>query len=186
VLSTRQVPPAHVILEQADLLTCMGCHDSLIVVSRRDGTPVHWYPAPGAGQLDPEVDPGVSSCYDEGMRCLGIRAHRAAAVMFRSALHCFIKDKGSEKAKAERHLKTALKHMKADKMLHASLMNWAETLSQLGNEGAHPEDYDEVTPDEARALGAFVRQLIKLEYEMDAQLQRVIDANAKRSDSEEN
>lgn len=60
--------------------------------------------------------------------------------MIRSALHCFIKDKGSERAKAERHLKTALKYMKKDSDLHKSLWDWADELNQLGNEGAHPDD----------------------------------------------
>jgi hypothetical protein len=49
----------------------------------------------------------------------------------------------------------------------------ARELNQLGNEGAHPEDYDEVTRAGAKALGDFVRQLIRLKYEMGAQLNRV-------------
>lgn len=40
---------------------------------------------------------------------------------FRSALHLFVKDKGSAKAQGERHLKSALKHMKDDEDLHRSL-----------------------------------------------------------------
>ena len=95
-----------------------------------------------------------------------------AAVMFRSALSLFIKDKGGEKAKKERHLKNALKHMKEDGDLHKSLWNWADHLNQLGNEGAHPEDYDDVTADEATGLSKFVRNLIHLEYEMPARLRR--------------
>lgn len=50
--------------------------------------------------------------------------------------------------------------------------HWADHLNQLGNEGAHPEDYDEVTAVEAEALGGFVRHLIRHEYEMPAQLLR--------------
>jgi hypothetical protein len=42
----------------------------------------------------------------------------------------------------------------------------------LGNEGAHPEDYDDVTAEEAEGLGKFVRHLIRHEYEMPAQLLR--------------
>ena len=116
--------------------------------------------------------PDVASAYDEGMRCLSIGANRAAAVMFRSALHLFIKDKGSEAAQGERHLKNALKHMKKDGDLHKSLSDWADHLNQLGNEGAHPEDYDDVTAVEADGLSKFVRQLIAIEYEMPARLMR--------------
>jgi hypothetical protein len=44
--------------------------------------------------------------------------------------------------------------------------------NQLENEGAHPEDYDDVTEVEATGLGNFVRHLIRHEYEMPAQLLR--------------
>jgi hypothetical protein len=157
-------------LESVAVLRCMGCKDGTAIVHTRDGTGLHWYPAPGAGQLDPAVPPAIASCYDEGMRCLGIAANRAAAVMFRSVLTLFIKDKGTEMAKAERHLKTALKNMKEDGGLHASLWDWADHLNQLGNEGAHPEDYDDVTDAEAQGLADFVRHLLRHEYEMPAQL----------------
>ena len=158
---------------QLATLTCHGCKKGTAVVtgnSNADG--LMWYPAPGMGILDKQVDPGVASAYDEGMRCLSIGANRAAAVMFRSALHLFVKDKGSAKAQKERHLKNALKHMKDDGDLHKSLWDWADHLNQLGNEGAHPEDYDDVTTEEATGLGKFVRHLIANEYEMPAQLLR--------------
>jgi hypothetical protein len=162
--------------ERADVLTCQGCSESTVVITQRFGTTedglVHIYPPPGSGTLDKQVNAGVASAFDEGMRCLSIGANRAAAVMFRSALSLFVKDKGSEAAKGERHLKTALKHMKSEGDLHKSLWEWADHLNQLGNEGAHPEDYDDVTAEEADGLGKFVRHLIRHEYEMPAQLLR--------------
>lgn len=162
--------------ERADLLTCNGCQETTVVVTERFGDQeyglMHVYPPPGAGVLDKQVNARVSSAYDEGMRCLSIGANRAAAVMFRSTLSLFVKDKGSEKAKVERHLKSALKHMKDEGDLHKSLWEWADHLNQLGNEGAHPEDYDDVTAEEAEGLGKFVRHLIRHEYEMPAQLLR--------------
>nr|WP_246246657.1 DUF4145 domain-containing protein [Isoptericola sediminis] len=162
--------------ERVDVLTCNGCTDRTVVVTERYGhmerNLQHVYPPPGAGVLDPQVPLAVASAYDEGMRCLSIGANRAAAVMFRSALHLFIKDKGDDEAKNERHLKPALKHMKSSGKLHEGLWDWADHLNQLGNEGAHPEDYDEVTAAEASGLGRFVRQLIHLTYEMPAQLKR--------------
>lgn len=156
----------------ATVITCMGCRRSTVVITTYDGKGVHWYPAPGAGVLDPAVPHDIASTFDEGMRCLAIGANRAAAVMFRSALHLFVKDKGNDAASGERQLKTALKKMKESGTLHPSLSDWADHLNQLGNEGAHPEDYDEVTAEEAAALGRFVRHLIKHEYEMPAELVR--------------
>ena len=46
--------------------------------------------------------------------------------------------------------------MRKDGSLHPSLWDWADHLDQLGNEGAHPEDYDEVTSEEATALATLV------------------------------
>ena len=152
------------------MLRCMACGNGTVVVTDQTGAGTHWYPTPGAAQLDPAVNEAVSSCYDEGIRCINIGANRAAAVMFRSALTMFVKDKGSERAKGERHLKNALQHMKDDGALHPSLWEWADHLNQLGNEGAHPEDYDDVSEPEAKALGTFVQHLIRHEYEMPAQL----------------
>lgn len=158
------------------MLRCNGCQETSVVVTERFGDQeyalVHIFPAPGAGNLDRQVDEAVGSAYDEGMRCLSIGANRAAAVMFRSALTLYVKDKGGAKAKAERHLKNALRYMKDDGDLHKSLWDWADHLNQLGNEGAHPEDYDEVTAEEADGLAKFVRQLIAIEYEMPARLLR--------------
>lgn len=154
------------------VLRCHGCKKGTVVVMSNLGQGLLWWPVPGAGILDPQVNKGVASAYDEGMRALTVGAYRAAAVMFRSALHLFVKDKGSEKAQGERHLKSALKFMKNDGDLHRSLWDWADHLNLLGNEGAHPEDYDDVTETEATGLGKFVRHLIRHEYEMPAQLLR--------------
>ena len=165
-------PDAGIYDTYMSVLQCHGCNQAIVVMTNNAGVGVHWYPAPGAGSLDPAVNPEVASAYDEGARCQGIGANRAAAVMFRSALSLFVRDKGSERAKGERHLKTALRHMKDDGDLHPSLWDWADHLNQLGNEGAHPEDYDDVTASEAEGLGKFVRHLIRHEYEMPAQLRR--------------
>lgn len=162
--------------ERVDVLSCYGCQESLLVVTENsfegDQNILHVFPAPGAGSLDDSVDKDVASAFDEGMRCLSIGANRAAAVMFRSALSLFIKDKGSDSAKAERHLKTALNQMKTDGALHPSLWDWADHLNQIGNEGAHPEEYDDVTEQEALGLSKFLKNLINIEYEMPARLVR--------------
>jgi hypothetical protein len=74
------------------------------------------------------------------------------------------------RAKAERHLRTAFKIMNKDGSLHAFLLDWADHLNQLGNAGAHSEDYRNVTDAEAQGLADFARHLLRQEYEMPAQL----------------
>lgn len=171
-LKTQATPDGLVVDRAWAVITCQGCNCSTVVITDQQNKGVHWYPTPGSAHLDPAVPDVIGSCYDEGMRCQSIGANRAAAVMFRSALSLYVKDKGSEQARGERHLKVALGHMKDEGTLHPSLWDWADHLNQLGNEGAHPEDYDDVTAEEAKALGQFVQHLIRHEYEMPAQLQR--------------
>jgi len=79
---------------------------------------------------------------------------------------------GSPPQRATRDVDIALKAMREECSLHPSLWDWADHLNQIGNEGAHPEDYDEVTSDEATALATFVAHLIRHEYEMPAELTR--------------
>ena len=107
VLSWRTTPGSRGFADrQLATLTCHGCKKGTAVVtgnSTADG--LTWYPVPGMGILDNQVSRGVASAYDEGVRCMSVGANRAAAVMFRSSLSLFVKDKGNTKARAERHLK---------------------------------------------------------------------------------
>lgn len=122
-------------------LTCRGCAQACIVIERYsendEGTlyePVHWWPVPGVGQLDPEVNAKVAVAYDEGLRCLAVLAPRAAAVMFRAMLAFVVADKGSPAAKGKMGLANKLKQMATDGTLHPSLASWAETVRMLGTE----------------------------------------------------
>lgn len=51
------------------ILRCDGCGNAVLSVTDRAGQGVHWYPPPGAGTLDRQVNVGVASAYDEGMKC---------------------------------------------------------------------------------------------------------------------
>lgn len=157
------------LITEAAILRCMGCNRNTVVITE-GGAGILWFPQSASGVVDDSVPAPIASAYNEGMRCLGIGANRAAAVLFRAALALFIKNRGTDAAKAERHLKVALKQMGAQ--LHPSLLEWAQHLNQLGNEGAHPEDYDDVTAEEAAELARFLQQLMLFEYEMPAGLVR--------------
>lgn len=161
------------------VLTCQGCRLSTVVIEkyavegeRTVFEPVHWWPVPGAGRLDPDVDPRVAGAYDEGMRCLAVQAPRAAAVMFRAMLAFVVSDKGSPEAKNKRGLKARLKQMADDHTLHPSLAAWAENIRVLGDSGAHPDELPEPTQAEAEDLGRLCRRLIEFVYEINARISR--------------
>lgn len=165
--------------EHAVHLMCQGCGCGCIVIEAESVSenwiirePLHWWPVPGAAQLDPAVPANVAAAYDEGMRCLAVQAPRAAAVMLRSMLAFIVTDKGSEEAKRKRGLKARLEQMAREGTLHPSLAGWATTIKDLGNGGAHPDELPEPSQAEAEELGRLCRRVIELVYEIEARIQR--------------
>jgi Domain of unknown function (DUF4145) len=170
---TRVVPGS----ERAVVLRCQGCRLGTVVIERARDHPndtwdgVYWWPTPGAGHLDPAVPEGIAEPYDEGMRCLAVKANHAAVVMFRSALYGIVDDQGSEAAKQKRRLGAQLKQMAADHTLHPSLVPWAERIKDLGDIGAHAlERGVVVAPKQAADLGRLTRQMIRILYEVPASI----------------
>ncbi|GGO30137.1 hypothetical protein GCM10010116_60390 [Microbispora rosea subsp. aerata] len=90
-------------------LECMSCSRDTVVIEEmvKPGAPysppkyraIHWWPKPGADDLDPDVPNDLASAYGEGVRALSVRAPRAAVVMFRGMLAFLVQDKGSQEAK---------------------------------------------------------------------------------------
>jgi RimJ/RimL family protein N-acetyltransferase len=99
---------------------------------------VHWWPTPGATDLDPEVPEPVGSAFSEGIRALSANCPRAAAVMFRGMLATVVRDKGSDAAKAAPNLHQQLKAMEQDGTLHPRAWSsglprfaWSATLGHI-------------------------------------------------------
>ena len=163
--------------EVATILECGGCQRSTLVISSNvygaDGvftTPIFYYPLPGVGGLSSSVPTAVASCFEEGMLCLAAGSYRAAVVMFRGALAAFVRDKGSLKANAAGNLYLRLEVMSNENHLHPSLKDWATLIRETGNAGAHSEQYEPVTKDQAEAVSSLTRYLIKVEYELPAEI----------------
>jgi hypothetical protein len=89
--------------EQAAVLECAGCRQCTVVIERAvSGSEpptryegVHWWPAPGPGDLDPEVPEEVGSAFAEGMRALRANCPRAAVVMLRGMLAAVVCDQAA-------------------------------------------------------------------------------------------
>jgi hypothetical protein len=134
--------------------------------------PIHWWPTPGAGVLDPEVPPTIAGAYDEAMRCLAIQAYRATVVMCRGMLAYVVEDQGSDEVRTKKSLAAQLRQMSVDGSLHTSLANWADHVRLLGNVGAHPNELGLVTAEEATELTKLCRQLLTVLYEVPASIDR--------------
>ena len=161
-------------------LVCQGCGRGCVVIEEQvplsDDAhvrrPIHWWPVPGIGRMDPAVPQRIAAAYDEGMRCLAVRAPRAAAVMFRAMLALVVADKGSDKAKANPGLKGRLRQMAADGTLHPSLAAWASAIREHGDGGAHPDELPAPDHVDAENLALLCRRMIEFMYEIDARIDR--------------
>lgn len=173
------------VLELMAVLQCLGCNRSTVVIERDldprgAGVPrfegVHWWPTPGATDLDPDVPEPVGSAFSEGIRALSANCPRAAAVMFRGMLATVVRDKGSDAAKAAPNLHQQLKAMEQDGTLHPSLVEWATEIRLVGNAGAHFDELAPVDRAEAADLARLCRQLINVVYETPARIRRARQA----------
>jgi hypothetical protein len=173
-------------------LQCYGCRQAVVVVEEEwvGGHParqraggggaitfrgIHWWPAPGAGNLDGSIPEAVAECFSEGVRCLSAHAPRAAAVMFRRTLEAVVRTSGSPAAVTtldDRNLAAALGVMAAEHTLDPSLAQWAKELRLVGNVGGHLDPLDNVEMSEAEEMSRLARGLFTYLYEMPAKLAR--------------
>jgi hypothetical protein len=177
--------------EQISILQCQGCGQNMIVVEeqyvggrrRRDGKAgggavqwvgTFWWPAPGT-TADPAVPKAVADAIAEGIRCLLVRSPRAAAVMFRGAIGQIVTHLGSAEAQKQRNLAGQLKQMAVDGALNVSLAEWADTVRVLGNAGAHPNELEPVSQQEADELARLITSIVEYLYVVPARVKRARD-----------
>ena len=185
--SGRQVPD---VKDRVAVLRCQGCREGVAVIEQRctGGVPwregssrsggliqwqgLHWWPAPGMIDNDPDVPEAVRSAIAEGTRSLSVRAPRAAVVMFRGALAEIVSDRGSDQAKGRKALAAQLEQMSSDHVLEPTLAEWAKQVRVLGNAGAHPNELEPVSIADAQDLGALINSVVEYLYRVPARLTR--------------
>ena len=178
-------------LDRVASLRCAGCGQATVVVEEkwigdhpaREGIGsggtlsyrgIHWWPPPGATDLDESVPDALREGYAEALRALSVRAPRAAVVMLRRTVEGVVRDRGSSAAVEglQRNLATGLRIMADEQALDPSLAEWAKEIRLTGNAGAHLDPLDDVDMAEAEALARLTRQLLHYVYELPAQLRR--------------
>jgi hypothetical protein len=175
--------------EQISILQCQGCSQNMVVVEdqyvggrrKRDGSTgggavqwvgTFWWPPPGITQSAAEIPVPVVEAISEGTRCLLVRSPRAAVVMFRGALGQIVTDLGSEEAKGKRTLAGQLKQMAVDGKLDKNLAEWADTVRLLGNAGAHPNELEQVSQNEADELARLISSIVEYLFVVPARVKR--------------
>jgi hypothetical protein len=101
---------------------------------------IPWWPTPGAGAFDPSVPANVAASHAEGVRCLSANAPHGAVALPTSLAT-------SSRTRARTRPRGAATHMR-----------------EMGNAGAHPDIFGQVSADEARDLQSLVGQLIQVLY----------------------
>lgn len=172
-------------LDRASILICRNCKQGIVVVEEewvgdhpsRGGLKgggmvtwrgIHWWPAPGAGDLGDSIPKALQDAFVEGVRSHGAKAPHAAAVMFRRTVEGIVRDRGNEAAVRQLDhgdLPGALEHMHKASILDKTLYEWALEIRALGNTGGHFDAFDSVSAEQADALLLVVRQLLRYVYE---------------------
>lgn len=180
-------------LKRVSVYQCRACGEGCVVVEERYSGEVpflqnpqhtgeqyfkgiHWWPPPGAAQLDQSIPADLADAYREGMRCLGAAAPHAAAVMYRRTIEGIVRGKGSEKAVQQLEnsdLPGALKIMAKEHDLDPTLAEWADEVRGLGNVGGHFDPLEAVSLEQATDLAHLVRQILRYKYEEPARRQRL-------------
>ena len=180
-------------VHQVSVLGCRGCGQRVVVIEEAgfEGVPLsqggtrsgrqswhgmHWWPPPTAGSVHASVPEALRESYAEGLRCHGVRAFRAAVVMFRRCLEGIVEAKGSPEAQgilASRgpgKIAKAIDQMVADGDLTKELGEWAHEVRLVGNEGGHWDPLDAVTADDANSLSNLVSGLFDYLFILPANL----------------
>lgn len=118
------------------LLKCSYCADGVLVVQElyADGWdgPYRLWP-PQNRPLSQAIPLALRSGHEEARRCFRVKAYTATAVMVRRTLEGLCIAHGVE----ERTLYKALSEMHSRDLIDKQLLEWAQELRTLGNQGAH-------------------------------------------------
>ena len=128
---TEQGPPARV-----TVVSCDTCRNPMVVLQEDYGDgwdeAVRVWPATRRA-LSLAVPSDLRAEHDEARKCLDMKAHTAAVVMVRRTLEGVCAQHGVK----ERTLVRSLQVMRDQGHIDQRLLDWADALRVLGNEGAH-------------------------------------------------
>jgi hypothetical protein len=168
-------PPSLVTLAQ-----CNTCGQALLFVQEE----YHWSEGwdeltrvwPGARrQLSIEVPEPLRAEHSEAHKCLDSRAYTAAVVMVRRTIEGVCANHGIK----ERNLHGSLTKMRDNGLLDQRLLDWAQALRVLGNEGAHYTGKQVSREDAVDAL-ALAEALLDNLYVLTAKFKEFTDRRSAR------
>jgi hypothetical protein len=154
------------------LASCGECTATLLLGHEETdigwSSPVRLYPATKDHSLSPYVPQELRREHKEARDCFSIRAYTATAVMVRRTLEGVCQEQGIVK---KQPLAESLRQLRDDGKIEGRLLDWAEALRFLGNQGAHYTGTPVSREDAADAL-AFAEALLDYMYVLTAQYEK--------------
>jgi hypothetical protein len=165
------------------LTRCDQCGQAL-VFSQEEYVDLGWSDMtrvwPGAVRpLSSEVPKPLRAEHGEARKCLDAKAYTAAVVMVRRTIEGVCAEQGVR----ERTLSRSLEKMREKDLLDQRLLDWAQALKVLGNEGAHYTGA-QVTREDALDALALAEALLDYLYVLTAKFREFTERRATRQVSE--
>lgn len=171
------------VMDRVSSLICRHCGQGVAVVeeewvgesrkkdSRSGGTisyrGLHWWPLPESNLPD-DIPNAIAGVFGEAAAALAAGCPRASAVMARRTVEAICDDKGESAGTLAQRLASLV----SKNVLHPTLAEWAKEVRLVGNVGAHFDPINSVSSDDAQQLLSFVRELLKYQYQLPAELAR--------------
>lgn len=110
-------------------------------------------------QLPASVPKSIRGDFAEAQRCMRARGYTAAAIMARRVVESIRKTQGYP----DGSLFSALQKMRDEHKIDPRLYEWADSVREVGNEGAHDTE-TQVSREDAREVLRFVEALVDYLY----------------------
>ncbi|MFI1415509.1 DUF4145 domain-containing protein [Streptomyces sp. NPDC020707] len=166
-----------------ELVQCGTCHDPFLMVEEDygqgwDGDPGVLWP-PQKRPLSIHVPQDLRREHEEALQCFKSKAYTATAVMVRRTLEGVCSDQGMSSGTGRpKPLVKMLAQLKDEGKLDGRLLEWAQELRVLGNEGAHFTGRGVSREDAADGL-ALAEAILDYLYVLTAQFTNFKDRRAK-------
>lgn len=122
----------------------------------------------------------VFTSFSEAHKCLLAEAYLATAVMCRRTIEALLHDRGVDKKLT---LAAGLQKVAKDLTLHESMVKVADIVRFIGNIGAHADEENQITKDQAQEIYRLTDRLIEMIYVIPLKIQQMkdkIDAGKKK------
>lgn len=133
-----------------------------------DGTIFEWWPKQVGGKHFPDVPDPIAEAADEGYRCYGIDAYRAAVLLARSVIEATAKDKQI----TDGRLVTKIDAMHEAELIRKVVKDGAHEVRHLGNDMAHGDFVEPVEQADAEEVLFLMAEVLHDVYQQDAWVNR--------------